>query len=146
MSKAPEKLGKCPVCGANMDMVGKAHVCRESQGHKTELANRDPKDVDQREPVLPSLKPIPKKNRGRPVRSVIPKDTPFVDRTGPGGKAIIKRREPSGVVQKAMKAFDDKLAEVKALGTLPPSHPDCARCRHNRATAVERMRKLRGKK
>jgi hypothetical protein len=51
MSKTPEKLGNCPVCGGNMDIVGNAHICREFQGYKNDLANRDPKDVDLRDPA-----------------------------------------------------------------------------------------------
>jgi hypothetical protein len=120
MKKSDVSLGPCEFCGANMDIVGKAHVCRPRPASTIALAAKVDKVIDAGEQIYMS-QPAPKRRRAE-ARTI---DVP----AGPDATRQV-------VVQTLRR-------KAKNM-TLPDPHPECKRCEEQARRARDRMRVRRG--
>jgi hypothetical protein len=129
MSKKEQaSLGACPECGANMDLVGRAHNCRPL-------------------PKLDRQQPAPAEDRagwakGNPKSVAALKKAGNLPGDGLPSKSQIRRIE-AGLAIKAAK----KKAVVKSLtekvSARPPAHPDCERCKWDAKQTYQRVKRFR---
>jgi hypothetical protein len=141
MTKSDASLGPCEFCGANMDIVGKAHVCRPNRARPgprpTTLEDIPHGDDDPQrlaDMVAAEVDDRPRDCKGRLIR-----------RKGPGAprastKTIDVPAGPDATRQVVVQTLRRKAKNM----ALPDPHPDCRRCEEQARRARDRMRVRRG--
>jgi hypothetical protein len=100
MAKDEVKLGRCPLCDANMDLVGKAHNCRHRQ-----MQDGLQRDLDRK------VSPPKAKMRGKAV--VIADKKPAAESLKQHVEEIKKRGRPAKRTPEERKAYRAELMRKK---------------------------------